>query len=185
MQERPRIALLITLGVAMLAMAPERVGPYRLVATSAGIEVHAPDDRRAGTMLVAAGLTLAAIGAWRARKSPSDRRNFALARVALGLGLAGVGGFSMFGGGTVWTASRDGIVERGRDGSETRIARAQIEVVAITRQRPDGAGLKNPGGSRPWTVQAGGAHFALASQQDAQRLAEELARAIGVEVRGP
>jgi len=183
MQRRPRLLLLLLLGVGMLAMARERIGPYAVAATRAGIEVHAPDDGRAGSVLVAAGLGLAALGAWRARNSQNERRNFALARVVLGLALAGLGGFAMFGSGTTWTASSDGIVERARDGSETRSERAQIEAVTITAKRADGADLKNPGGSRPWIVQAGSARFALTSQPDAQRLAEELARAIGVEVR--
>ena len=183
MQRRSRLLLMLPFGVWMLAMAPERIGTYSVAATSTGIEVHAPDDGRAGSVLVAAGLGLAALGAWRARTSPSELRSFALARVVLGLALAGLGGFAMFGSGTTWTASRDGLVERGRDGSETRSARAQIEAVTITSRRADGADLKNPAGSRPWIVQAGSARFALASQRDAQRLAERLARAIDVEVR--
>jgi uncharacterized membrane protein YidH (DUF202 family) len=81
MQRRPRLLLFLLLGVWVLAMAPERIGPYAVAATPAGIEVHAPDDSRAGSVLVAAGLGLAALGAWRARNSQNERRNFALARV--------------------------------------------------------------------------------------------------------
>ncbi len=182
---RLRFVLLLALGAGLLAATPERIGPYRLVATGAGIEVHAPDDQRGGGALIAAGLGLAAIGAWRLRRDTGERRNFGWARVLLGLGMAGAGAFAVLGSGTVWVVTQDGVSLRQHGRSETIAPRAQIESVLVASRPADGADVKNPGTARPWMVEAGGARFALESRDDAQRLAEEVARALGVTVRGP
>ena len=76
-----------------------------------------------------------------------------------------------------------GLREQGR--IETIAPRAQIEAIVIASRPPDGADVKNAATARPWTVQAGGARFALASRDEAQTLAAELARVLGVEVRTP
>lgn len=183
MSNRSLLLLGAISAVGLLAAAPAAIGPYTIDSSPAGIEVHARDDGRAGSVLLAAGLGLALIGALRARNASNERRNFALARVVMGLGLAGMGGFAMLGSAKTWTASRDGIIERTRGGMEARSERAQIEAVTITRRRDTGADQKNEAGSRPWIVQAGSAVFSVASESDAQQLATALARAIGVEVR--
>ncbi len=182
---RARLVLLIALGAGMLAATPEQIGPYRLVATDSGIEVHAPDDRRGGGILIAAGLALAALGALRLRRDEGERRNFAWARVLLGLGMAGVGAFGALGSGTVWTVTQDGVALRHRDRSETIAPRAQIEAVVIAQRASDGADVKNKATARSWIVQAGGVRFAVETPREAQQLADEVARALGVAVRGP
>ena len=182
---RVRLVLLIVLGAGLLAATPKQIGPYRIAATDAGIEVRAPDDQPGGSVLIAAGLALAALGGLRLRRDEGERRYFAWARVLLGFGMAGVGAFAVLGSGTVWEVTPDGVALRESGRRETIAPRAQLEAVVIAMRRPDGADVKNPATARPWTVQAGGARFALRSREEAQQLAEELARVLGVEVRGP
>ena len=182
---RVRLALLIPLGACLLGAAFEQIGPYRLMTTDAGIEVSAPASQPGGGVLIAAGLALAALGALRLRRDEGERRYFGWARVLLGLGMAGVGAFAVLGGGAVWEVTPDGVVLRDEGRRETLAPRAQIEAVVVASRRLDGADVKNPATARPWTVQIGGARFALASEEEAQQLAAKLAQVLGVEVRGP
>jgi hypothetical protein len=181
---RVRLLLLIAIGVGALAATPEQIGPYRLAAIEGGIELRAPDDTRGGSALIAAGLALTAIGAWRLRRDAGERRNFGWARVLLGLGMAVVGAFAVFGSGMVWTVTRDGVALRDGARSETIAPRAQIEAVEIAHVPAEGAAVKNLSSGRDWTVRAGGARFTVGSQEEARQLADEIARALGVAVRG-
>lgn len=182
---RVRLLLLIAIGVGALAATPEQIGPYRLAAIEGGLELRAPDDTRGGSALIAAGLALAAIGVWRLRRDAGERRNFGWARVLLGLGMAVVGSFAVLGSGTVWAVTRDGVAQIHADRRETIAPRARIEAVEIAHVPAEGAAVKNLSSARDWTVRAGGARFTVGTSEEARQLADEIARALGVEVRGP
>lgn len=179
------LLLLIAIGVGALAATPERIGPYRLAPIDGGIEVRGPDDSRSGGALVAAGLALAVLGVWRLRRDAGQRRNLGTVRVVLGLGIAAVGAFAVLGSGTIWAVTRDGVALRDGARSETIAPRAQIDAVEIANVPSEGAAVKNLSSARDWTVRAGGARFAVGSPEEARQLADEIARVLGVAVRGP
>jgi hypothetical protein len=187
-----RLAPLLALalfGAASAARAepPERIGPYRLEAAGDALVVRAQDAGSLAVGLVLAGLALAGVGAVRARAP--GRRAHGRALVALGLALAGVGGVARSFGGTVWTASRGGLLVATRLGGERLVARAEIDHLALTRARPIGADVKPQARPRQFELHlrsatgASLAHFALESDAQARALGGELALALGVELR--
>jgi hypothetical protein len=160
----------------------DRIGRYRVTRGGDGIELAVPGDGRVGWPVLAAGVAVFALGAVLAA---TGRVGIGIAAVLAGLALQAIGAAGLMGSATV-RASRTELVREGFGGRTQRWPREAIAAVEVRRRAASAEDFKRPG-THPWDVELrardGGrlpVRFTLRSEQEARRLARELAGALGL-----